>query len=446
MLRIIDIDGGSIAEELDIRPGDYVVSINEQVINDRLDYRFHISDENVQLRLRRGDEEIIYDIEKDAQDDLGLVLEEMKMKACGNNCVFCFVYQNPKGMRKTVYFKDEDYRFSFLYGHYVTLTTLKQSDLNRIVNQRLSPLYISVHATEEKTRKLLLGINREDYLLDKIRFLTEGGIELHAQIVLCPGINDGAVFDKTVADLKKFYPGVKSIAIVPVGLTRHRKNLFPLRIHTRPELLQMIDYVNEKRQALSHELGVHFIYLSDEFFIKAGVELPGAAYYDEFYQIENGVGEFRAMIDAFLLFSKRMPQKWPQKTRITWVTGTLARGNLEKYIITPLNTIENLQIDLVAVTNHFYGPTIQVSGLLVGEDIYNQLKDRELGDLVLLPPRVLNDDGLFLDDWTVADLEQKLGVACHVYTEPLSRFFSVIKKKQRKLVHRESARNKQTIR
>lgn len=439
MLRIIDIDSGSIAQELDIRPGDYVVSINDQVINDRLDYRFHISDENVQLRIRRGEEEIIYDIEKEAQDDLGLVLDEMKMKACGNKCVFCFVYQNPKGMRKAVYFKDEDYRFSFLYGHYVTLTTLKQSDLDRIVNQRLSPLYISVHATEEKTRKLLLGINREDYLLDKIRFLTEGGIELHAQIVLCPGINDGAVFDQTVADLKQFYPGVKSIAIVPVGLTRHRKNLFPLRIHTRPELQQMITYVDEKRKTLLRELGVHFIYLADEFFIKAGVELPGADYYDEFYQIENGVGEFRDMIDGFQASARRLPEKWPQETRITWVTGTLARGNLEKYVITPLNAIDNLHIDLVAVTNHFYGPTIQISGLLVGGDIYNQLKDRELGDLVLLPPRVLNNDGLFLDDWTVADLEQKLGVPCHVYTEPLSRLFSVIKKKRRKLVSRESA-------
>jgi len=439
MLRIIDIDSGSIAEELDIRAGDYVVTINDQVINDRLDYRFNISDEMVHLRIRRGEDEIIYDIEKEAEDDLGILLEEMKMKACGNNCVFCFVYQNPKGMRKAVYFKDEDYRFSFLYGHYVTLTTLKQSDLDRIVNQRLSPLYISVHATEEKTRKLLLGINRDDHLLDKIRFLTEGGIELHAQIVLCPGINDGAVFDQTVADLKQFYPGVKSIAIVPVGLTRHRKNLFPLRIHTRPELQQMITYVDEKRKTLFRELGVYFIYLADEFFIKAGVELPGAAYYDEFYQIENGVGEFRDMIDRFLASVRRLPEKWPQETRITWVTGTLAKGNLEKYVITPLNAIDNLHIDLLAVTNHFYGPTIQISGLLVGEDIYNQLKDRELGDLVLLPPRVLNNDGLFLDDWTVADLEQKLGVPCHVYTEPLSRLFSVIKKKRRKLVSTESA-------
>ena len=418
MVKIIRVEPNSIAEELHIQPGDQILSVNGHEITDRLDYRFYINDEQVELLVQKGREQILFDIEKDADDDIGLTLEEMKLKSCGNNCVFCFVYQNPKGLRKPLYFKDEDYRYSFLYGHYVTMTTLKQRDLDRIVEQRLSPLYISVHATEEKIRKLLLGIKRNDHLLEKIEFLTGHGIELHAQIVLCPEINDGEVFDRTVEDLKRFYPGVKSIAVVPLGLTRHREGLMPLRLHTQQELQETIAHVDEMRERLKRELGVAYVYLADEFFIKAGRDLPPAEYYDEFYQIENGVGEFRDMIDRFERDQKpALPQKLDQPTRITWVTGLLAYRHLERFIIEPLRTIGNLTIDLVPVTNHFYGPSIQVSGLLVGQDIYNQLKNRPLGEMVLLPPRVLNEDGLFLDDWTVSELEQKLGVPCHVFTE-----------------------------
>ncbi|MBD3223349.1 MAG: DUF512 domain-containing protein [Caldithrix sp.] len=426
MLRITDIKPQGIAEELGIEAGDYVVKINDRPVNDRLDYRFFIADDQVEITIQRGAEQTIFDIEKDIEDDLGIVLEEMKLKACGNNCVFCFVYQNPKGMRKSLYFKDEDYRFSFMYGHYVTMTTLKQKDLDRIVEQRLSPIYISVQATEEKTRKLLLGINRDDHLLQKIEFLTSHGIELNAQIVLCPGINDGYIFDRTVYDLKQFFPGVQSIAVVPVGLTRHREGLMHLRLHNQSELQETIHYVNGMRDTLKKELGIHFVYLADEFFIKAGMPLPSADYYDEFYQIENGVGEFRKMIDRFNHKWPTMPKDIEKPLDVTWVTGTLAAGPLKRHIIDPLNTIPNLQIELVPVKNHFYGSSIEVSGLIVAEDIYRQLKNRSLGDIVLLPPRVLNDDGLFLDDWTLQDLQNELGVTCHVYTEELSEILSVL--------------------
>jgi putative radical SAM enzyme (TIGR03279 family) len=428
MVRIISIDPGSIAEELTIQPGDYIVSINEQTINDRLDYRFYQSGDKIDLHIKHQDSDVIYEIEKEPQEDIGLELDEMKMKACGNNCVFCFVYQNPGGMRKTLYFKDEDYRFSFLYGHYVTMTTLKQKDLDRIVEQRLSPLYISVHSTEEKTRKLLLGIKREDFLLEKIDYLTRNGIELHAQIVLCPGINDGEIFDRTVSDLKKFYPGVKSIAVVPVGLTRHRQNLFKLRIHTRAELRQMIKYADNLRAKIRKDIRDGFVYLSDEFYIKAGLPMPGADYYDEFYQIENGVGEFREMIDNLNEARENFPGSLPDPLNITWITGKLAEGPLKHFIIPALEQTINLNIDVVAVENQFYGPDIKVSGLLTGQDICNQLIKTELGDLVLLPPRVLNDDGYFLDDWTVSQIETKINKTCHVYSEPLSEFFEVIGK------------------
>ncbi len=420
MVKIETIEQGSIAEELNIQPNDILESINGKEVNDRLDYRFYQSEEEIELHIKRGKESFLFDIEKDADQDIGIVLEEMDLMACGNNCVFCFVYQNPKGMRKPLYFKDEDFRYSFMYGHYVTMTTMTQKDLERIVEQRLSPLYISVHSTEEKTRKFLLGIKKDDHLLQKMEFLTANGIELHTQIVLTPGVNDGAIFDQTVEDLKQFFPGVKSVAVVPIGLTQHRKRLTPLRIHTPQELQDMIDFVDVRRARLKEELGNFFIYLSDEFFIKARQPLPSAAYYDEFYQIENGVGEFRDMIDSFNNSFNPDETIFSERIKITWVTGMLALKQLEEHIVNPLRQVENLQIDLIAVVNKWYGPSIQVSGLLVAEDIYQQLKEKELGDLVLLPPRVLNDDGLFLDDWTVNDLSEKLGVPCHVYSGPLA--------------------------
>ncbi len=430
MVNIIEVAAQGIGSELGIRSGDRLLKINGHEITDRLDYRFYVSEEKVDLLIERNGEQILYEIEKEADDQLGLTLEEMKLKACGNNCVFCFVYQNPRGMRKPLYFKDEDYRFSFLYGHYVTMTTMGQKDLQRIVEQRLSPLYVSVHSTEEKTRKLLLGIKRDDHLLEKIDFLTRNGIELHAQIVLCPEINDGPIFDKTIHDLKKFYPGIKSVAVVPLGLTRYRDHLMPMRMHSRKELREMIRYTNVMRQKLKDELGNYFIYLADEFFIKANYPLPDASYYDEFYQIENGVGEFRDLIDRF--HEDVLPSTWEVPTQITWVTGELAARPLQESIINPLRRIPNLSIDLRTVKNEFYGQSIQVSGLLVGQDIYAQLKNTDLGDLVLLPPRVLNDEGLFLDDWTVDKLEDRLGVPCHVYAEPLNKLQEVTSRVRRR--------------
>ena len=264
--------------------------------------------------------------------------------------------------------------------------------------------------------------------MEKISFLVEGGIELHAQIVLCPGFNDGEIFDRTVADLKEFYPGVKSIAVVPVGLTRHREKLFSLRLHRPEELREMILYTDRLRRKLYKELTNSFVYLSDEFFIKADIALPPAAYYDAFYQIENGVGEFRDMIDQFDRDSDQLPEKISGPTTISWVTGTLAADMLEKHIIRRLNQIENLTINLIPVKNDFYGHDIEVSGLLVGQDIFNHLKDKVLGDLVLLPPRVLNHDNLFLDDWSVKKLRDLLNTEVIVYKNTPAQLPALLEK------------------
>ena len=426
MLEIVKVYPDSIANEIGINLGDFILKINSESINDQLDYRFYSAEEYIELLIQRGNDQIVFEIEKEYEEDIGIALQEMKMKSCGNNCVFCFVYQNPTGMRKALYFKDEDYRFSFLYGHYVTLTTVNNEELHRIVKQQLSPLYISVHSTEEKTRKLLLGIKKDDHLLEKIGFLVKGGIELHTQIVLCPGINDGIIFDQTVEDLKKFYPGIKSIAVVPVGLTKHRSDLFDLRLHTKNELQNMIEYTNEYRKKLAKQLGTSFIYLADEFYIKADTPFPSAKYYDDFYQIENGVGEFRDMIDNFEKKFNKMATEINFPTQIIWITGTLAVQRLDQFIISELNSIKNLNIDLVAINNNFYGENITISGLLTGQDIFEQLKDKKLGDIVFLPPKVLNADNLFLDNWTVSMLEEKLDTKFYVYKEEITEIGDVI--------------------
>jgi len=428
LLEIVEVHPNGIAHELGIKSGDFVVKINSETVNDQLDYRFFSAEEYLELLIQRGNEQILFEIDKEYQEDIGIELQEMKMKSCGNNCVFCFVYQNPEGMRKALYFKDEDYRFSFLYGHYVTLTTVNQKELERIVKQQLSPLYISVHSTEEETRKKLLGIKKDDRLLEKIDFLVKGGIELHTQIVLCPGINDGNIFEKTVEDLKQFYPGVKSIAVVPVGLTKHRTNLFDLRLHTTDELLNMIDYTNEYRKKLAKQLGSSFIYLADEFYIKAGKSFPDANYYDDFYQIENGVGEFRDLINNFENIANDLPDAIKESIDISWVTGTLAAESLEKLILSKLYKINNLNINVFPITNKFYGENITVSGLLTGQDIFEQLKNKKLGDFVFLPPKVLNAEGLFLDNWNVSMLEEKLNTKFYIYKEDIADIINVIEK------------------
>ncbi|MFZ0388979.1 MAG: DUF512 domain-containing protein [Calditrichia bacterium] len=425
MIKINEIVKGSIAEELDLQEGDLLVSINGREVSDELDYRFHSAGEELEVQIRQGDEEVIFEIEKDYQEDLGLVLEDMTMRKCGNRCIFCFVHQNPKGLRRSLYFKDEDYRFSFLYGHYVTLSNTTRADLERIVEQRLTPLYVSVHVTDPEKRKFMLGIKYDDHLLDKIRYLTANGIELNCQIVLCPDINDGEFLDRTIADLKSFYPLVKSVAIVPVGLTGHRRNLPEIRPVTVDYSLQMIEEVDKKRNRLRRELGSSFIYLSDEFFIRTGLPIPAEAYYEDFYQLENGVGLTRDLMNR-LAEEKAALQRMNTDRRLTLVSGILGSAALKQYILPELQKLSGLQAKLYPVQNRFFGESIVVAGLLVGQDIYHELKDKPLGDYVVLPPRVLNHDGIFLDDWTTDELEERLGRPVFIFPDSFVHLFENI--------------------
>ena len=426
MISIIQIQPDSIAEELGLEAGDAVVSVNGKEISDALDYKFYITNEEVELVVQQGEERLIYEIEKEYDDDLGIQLEDLELRSCGNACIFCFVFQNPKGMRKSLYFKDEDYRFSFLYGHYTTLTNATREDLERIVEQRLSPLYISVHVTEPELRKLMLGIKFDDHLFEKIDYLTSNGIELNCQIVLCPELNDGAHLDQTIADLKAYFPMIQSIAIVPVGLTRHRKNLFALKPVTHEYSLSTIAETDRRRKALKAELGSSFVYLSDEFYIRTDLPIPESDYYEGFYQLENGVGLTRDFIDNFQAEYPLLKNPAGRPLNISLVTGTLGAEVLKKYFLRQLNQLPGMFFKLHPVLNRFYGPSITVSGLLVGEDIYDTLKDQKTGEYIVLPPDCINDDGVFLDDWTQPQLEKQLGKKLIVFPRSFQKLFALV--------------------
>jgi putative radical SAM enzyme (TIGR03279 family) len=425
MIEILAIEKKSIARQLGIRAGAKLISINHRPINDMLDYRFYNAGEQLEVLIEQDNEQTVFEIEKEYQEDLGLVLEDLKMHKCGNKCVFCFVHQNPKGLRKTLYFKDEDYRFSFLYGHYVTLCNTSQHDLNRIVEQRLSPLYISVHATDRELRKYLLGIKFDDHLLEKIQFLSGHGIELNCQIVLCPQLNDGAQLVKTVTDLKQFFPAVRSVAIVPVGLTKHRRNLPLLKPVTLDYCLQFIPWIDRMRESMKKELNSSFVYLSDEFYIRSGRELPEADYYEGFYQLENGVGLTRDLLHRLQLELPDLLTSDPS-LKLTLVSGKLGALALKKYFIPLLKKLPKLELKLYQITNYFYGSSVVVAGLLVGQDIYRQLRNRKLDDYIVLPPRILNQDGLFLDDWTIDQLEEKLGRKIFIFPDSFKKLFENI--------------------
>ena len=434
MIDIIEITPDSIAEELGIEAGDQVVSVNGQQVTDALDYRFYITNEVIELVVRQSDTEAIFEIEKDYDDDLGIGLEELELRSCGNACIFCFVFQNPKGMRKTLYFKDEDYRFSFMYGHYTTLTNTSKEDLARIVEQRLTPLYISVHVTDPELRKLMLGIKFDDHLFEKIDYLTANGIELNCQIVLCPELNDGKHLDRTIEDLKAYFPMIQSIAIVPVGLTKHRKNLYELNPVTVDYALQAITDTDMRRARLKAELGSSFVYLSDEFYIKTGTPIPDNDYYDEFYQLENGVGLTRDFMNHFQAEYHDLQNPASRPLNISLVTGTLGADVLKTYFMRQLNQIPDIFFKLHPIVNEFYGESIVVSGLLVGQDILKQLMHERTGDYIILPPECVNEDGVFLDEMTLPALQMRLGKKLIVFPGSFSELFERIAEHEGALV------------
>jgi putative radical SAM enzyme (TIGR03279 family) len=414
--RITAVLPDSIAAEVGFEVGDRLLSINGQRPRDLIDYQFLCADEVLELEVldAKGTTHHV-EIEKDYDDDLGLEFETALfdgLMQCNNGCPFCFIDQQPPGKRETLYLKDDDYRLSFLYGSYLTLTNLTQREWDRIAQLHLSPLYVSVHATEPAVRSRLLKNLRAGQLLDQLRWFQARQLQIHAQVVLCPGINDGEHLTRTLLDLAQFHrgevPAVASVAIVPVGLTRFRPiddELIPV---SRDKAIEVIAQVQALQTKFQQQFGSTFAWLADEWFLIAGQELPAESHYEDYPQIGNGVGSIRQFLKQFHLAARKLPQQLQSPRRYTWVVGNAVELAFQP-ILQRLNQVTGLDVRMVAIASQYWGQTITVTGLLTGSDILAVLTGQELGDAVLLPSVMLKaGEAVFLDDMTVAELEVQL--------------------------------------
>lgn len=373
-----------------------LLAMNRRPVRDALDYLWLRTGENLTLTVRApGGETRDYRLAKPLDADPGLELEAIRPRLCRNRCVFCFMHQNPPGVRPALQLKDEDFRLSFLYGNYLTLTDLTAGDWRRIVRQRLSPLYVSVHATDERVRRRMLGRTRVPPILGLLRRLRLARLAAHIQVVLCPGYNDGAVLARTIADLERLHPAVQSVALVPVGLTKHRRGLVPLRPFTRSEAAALIDEYRPRQAGYRARFGCGWLYLADELFLRAGRAIPPADYYDDAPQLENGVGLARRLLDRLPRLQLRGARPW----RI--VTGADAARLLRPWA-------KRARVTVVPVRNRWLGPTVTVAGLLAGRDLLPVVRRSRRGT-VFIPAAAVNDDGVFLDDLPLRELERQTG-------------------------------------
>ncbi len=423
-MKIIEVPENTLGYEIGLKPGDRLRKINGKRVQDEIDYRFRICDENILLDIEVNGKLEKVEVEKEYDDDLGVIFEEFKIRKCANDCVFCFVDQNPDGMRSGMYFRDGDFRLSYLHGHYITMTNMNSVELDRIVEQRLSPLYISVHATDVDLRKKLLLYKHNDNLLEKIEFLTNNGIELHSQIVLIPGLNDGKYLIQTIQDLYKFHPNMGSLSIVPVGLTKHRNNLPILNTVSPNYARKMVGYVDELNVKYKSNNENPFILLSDEWYILSQTEIPIKEYYGDLDLIENGVGQVRSFINQFIIEKSSFPKSFDKRRKFTIVTGKMAEPIFLEHILPEMNKIDNLEIKLKVIENSFYGDSVQVAGLLTGKDIIGQCKGEDLGEAVWCSHRILNDEGILtLDDYSLEDLSHEIGVPVNVSHDSIYNIF-----------------------
>ena len=413
MLEILSVEAGSIADELGIQAGDSLVAVNGEPVNDLVDYLIEEPKESLHVALKRASGDLwALDVEHDSEEPLGLVLPHPEPKQCGNNCVFCFVHQLPRGMRRTLYVKDEDYRFSFLYGAYVTLTNLAEEDLQRILNKKLSPLYVSVHAADHMLRQKLLGNPAPD-VMPILQQLVAGGIEVHTQVVVCPQINDGEQLAQTCRELVALAPGVKSLAVVPVGLTGHRQRLPELRPHTRQEALDLVEWVEATQEQLLEKLGTRFIFAADELYLKAEKDFPCLSVYEELSQVENGVGlipQFRSQADEVLDIAE--PLDLPP---ISMVTGVSAADDIKAFAGRLADKC-GLDLRVHVIKNDFFSGHVTVTGLLTGQDLLAQLAEQDLGDILMIPDVMLREgEEVFLDDVNIDDLVERFDKQVEVF-------------------------------
>ena len=409
---IKEVVPGSIAEELEIEAGDVLVSINEQPIKDVFDYRYLSEDEEIVMLIRKPDgEEWELEIEKDADEDLGLVFEDGLMdsyRSCRNKCVFCFIDQMPPGMRDTLYFKDDDARLSFLQGNYITLTNLSEEDMERILFYKLSPINISVHTTNPELRCKMLNNRFAGDALDKIKRFYDGGLEMNGQIVLCKGYNDGEELERTIHDLTQYLPFMQSVSVVPIGMTKFRDGLAEIEPFGKEDAVKVLEIIKKWQKIILDHYGTRMIHASDEWYLLAGLPLPSEEEYEGYPQLENGVGMVRSLNEEVDWCLKECKGD-DRERKLTVVTGVLASPVITEQVEKIKKKFPKVNAEVATIVNHFFGERITVAGLLTGQDIIAQLKGKDLGDCVLLPEVLLKSgEDVLLDDLKISDIEKAL--------------------------------------
>lgn len=414
MVKIKDVEKPSAAHRRGIRPNDLLVSINGNEICDVLDYRFYLTEEKVELVISRSGKERRIKIKKGEYDDIGLSFESALMdekQRCKNGCIFCFIDQNPEGMRESIYFKDDDSRLSFLHGNYVTLTNMSEADVARIIKMRISPINISVHTTNPELRVKMMKNKHAGEVLKYLRDFYDAGISMCAQIVLCRGVNDGEELIRSMSDLSQYYPVLSSVSVVPAGLTEHRCGLYPLADFSPEEAGAIIDTVDafEREKRVGREC---LFFAADELYLKAGRNIPSAEYYCGYPQIDNGVGMLRSFMDEFTAALSDMEIETLDRPRcVSVATGAAAYDMMREYSARLMAMEKNLTINVYKINNKFFGESITVAGLLTGRDMYEQLRGRELGEELFISQSTLRSgEEVFLCGMTLAELSEGLGV------------------------------------
>ena len=424
---IYKVTPGSIAEEMEIEAGDVLVSVNGKEIEDVFDFHYAVNDEYLELLIRKADgEEWELEIEKEYNEDLGIEFENGLMddyKSCTNKCIFCFIDQMPPGMRETLYFKDDDSRLSFLQGNYVTLTNMKDKDLDRIIQYHMGPINISVQTTNPELRCMMLHNRFAGDSLKKIDRLFEAGIPMNGQIVLCKGVNDGEELERSIRDLTKYLPCMGSVSVVPVGLSKYREGLYPLEPFTKEDAIQVIDTIEKWQKKCLEEHDLHFIHASDEWYMLAERTLPEEDSYDGYLQLENGVGMMRLLLNEFAEamedalaepgYKEEVMQvlkdEFDGHHKITLITGRLAAPFLRQMAEDFMAQFPGYEVEVLDIRNDFFGERITVSGLITAQDLIAQAKDRDLGNSIAIPCNMLRSgERVFLDDQTVEDVESAL--------------------------------------
>lgn len=415
---IASVEPESIAWELGLEPGDAVAAVNGNEIEDIFDYQYYVEDEYLEvLVVTKDGEECVLEIEKEEDEDLGIIFESSLMDeyhSCCNRCMFCFIDQMPPGMRETLYFKDDDSRLSFLQGNYITLTNMKEKDLERIIRYHLAPINISVHTTNPTLRCKMLHNRFAGDVLIKIRKLYDAQIRMNSQIVLCKGINDGEELDRSIRELGGFLPYMESLSVVPVGLTKYREGLAPLELFGKDDARKVLDQIRSWQDYFREKYGTAFVHASDEWFILAEEDFPGEEYYEGYGQLENGVGMMRLLLEEVKERLAELPGDDRQK-RVSIATAKLAYPTIRKLAQDVEQKFPGVKVQVFCITNYFFGEHITVSGLLTGQDILAQLKEKDLGEELLLPENVLKaDEDIFLDDISRKELSDSLQVPVNI--------------------------------